>query len=771
MPFLTKSIEDIFTSCSLHILPTAAVKRDDFEASCGRSERKEQQENNDYRAAAYYHDGSRERAKVVVPMLLKFENSLDRDRMISSGIVRPNPVDLLVTEELLQDLTDGNSNEEDDNGNGAIRTPNDTNPTSSLNARDRHLWHSSIDTIGFLQEDELELDDKQLQLKFECIPKTGRTTGKDGSINAFVAADVVVEGVEIVSTQLVDLSVLQLQDHHHNRKATSEEEKDTCGIRFDVEITLRTLTNTEEEKDDDHHGAAATTSSITQAVLEIRSILECSYKTQQKGDTTYPPFLSPRDHHTTTDDASKPIDDLYLGMQALNFATEVISPDQVRTIRLDETQHRKQQPVLSYFYQTKTYTLPPHSSQTDTYESRDSIPPPTLIVDLIPALFVSFKEVSGGALPKGVTLISLGMYHSNLHKEPVVITNIALHPGHSRFFDKDAFYMLNNENLCDTTTAVTTSTNSNSCNNSDNNSNSTNGTDGIKGGEQAVINMTKHVRWGYVPGTAPTFPLILNPNEAFATVIEIHANEVMAQRSFISPICVRAVVGHTDFSSNKSSCLKTEVEGNHTSHVIVTVDAKWSTCAIAVGPTDAFRVNLAVGDSICQVGAQVTVSLKITNLSLGARDLMLIMAKDECDAKVEDKLGDSGLEESTISKGTLTESQIQFMSQSVTSSNKERTAVNDAVVYEVNNYTFGAWGLGENDDGTIRHSRDHDLLAVDAALLLGEVRGQMSVESELRFVALRDGMLNVPNFKLYDRIHEKWYDCPHNLKIVAMKRQ
>jgi hypothetical protein len=147
------------------------------------------------------------------------------------------------------------------------------------------------------------------------------------------------------------------------------------------------------------------------------------------------------------------------------------------------------------------------------------------------------------------------------------------------------------------------------------------------------------------------------------------------------------------------------------------------------------------------------------------------MAKDECDANVEDKHGDSSLEESTISKGTLTESQIQFMSQSVTSINKERTAVNVAVVYEVNNYTFGAWGLGENDDGTIRHSRDHDLLAVDAALLLGEVRGQMSVEAELRFIALRDGMLNVPNFKLYDRIHEKWYDCPHNLKIVAMKRQ
>jgi hypothetical protein len=92
-------------------------------------------------------------------------------------------------------------------------------------------------------------------------------------------------------------------------------------------------------------------------------------------------------------------------------------------------------------------------------------------------------------------------------------------------------------------------------------------------------------------------------------------------------------------------------------------------------------------------------------------------------------------------------------------------------VYEVNNYSFSAGGVGESDDGTIRHSQDHDLLTIDEALLLGEVQSQMSIEAEMRFVALRDGMLNVPDFKLYDRIHEKWYNCPHNLKIVAMKKQ
>ena len=39
----------------------------------------------------------------------------------------------------------------------------------------------------------------------------------------------------------------------------------------------------------------------------------------------------------------------------------------------------------------------------------------------------------------------------------------------------------------------------------------------------------------------------------------------------------------------------------------------------------------------------------------------------------------------------------------------------------------------------IIHHRDHELLAVDAALLLGEVKGQHSIEAELRFfVPLRE---------------------------------
>ena len=56
---------------------------------------------------------------------------------------------------------------------------------------------------------------------------------------------------------------------------------------------------------------------------------------------------------------------------------------------------------------------------------------------------------------------------------------------------------------------------------------------------------------------------------------------------------------------------------------------------------------------------------------------------------------------------------------------------------------------------------------MDAALLLGEVKGQHSIEAELRFVPLREGTLDVPNLKLYDKRGMKWYNCVHTLKIVA----
>jgi hypothetical protein len=53
----------------------------------------------------------------------------------------------------------------------------------------------------------------------------------------------------------------------------------------------------------------------------------------------------------------------------------------------------------------------------------------TLDVTLTHAFTIAVRSISGPSL--GSTLVSLTVRHSNCHAEPVTITNIALHPGHS----------------------------------------------------------------------------------------------------------------------------------------------------------------------------------------------------------------------------------------------------------------------------------------------------------------------------------------------------
>ena len=294
---------------------------------------------------------------------------------------------------------------------------------------------------------------------------------------------------------------------------------------------------------------------------------------------------------------------------------------------------------------------------------------------------VTVREIGGARAATGATLISLTMAHSNLHELPVTIHNIALHPGHSRETTSNYDYR------------------------------SIHGTDDI-------IDMSRHVRWGYAPGTAPTLPFVLSPYEALSTVIKIDASDNLSSRTLFAPIAVVAEMG------------------SNMDRLLVTTDAKYTTSREAEELSDTFRIDMSLCDTRYKVGAPLVVSLRVLNLSDEDRDLMLLMAKDE------DK---------------STKKEIKKLHQSV----------NTAVVSEVNGYTFGVWGLAGDDDGTTRHNRDHELLAVDAALLLGEVKGQHSIEAELRFVPLREGTLDVPNLKLYDKLSEKWYNCVHMLKIVA----
>ena len=63
--------------------------------------------------------------------------------------------------------------------------------------------------------------------------------------------------------------------------------------------------------------------------------------------------------------------------------------------------------------------------------------------------------------------------------------------------------------------------------------------------------------------------------------------------------------------------------------------------------------------------------------------------------------------------------------------------------------------------------RGQDLLAVDAALVLGEIKGNSSVHATLRLIPLRPGPLAIPNFRIVDSRSGKRYYCAHKLQAVA----
>jgi len=269
----------------------------------------------------------------------------------------------------------------------------------------------------------------------------------------------------------------------------------------------------------------------------------------------------------------------------------------------------------------------------------------------------------------------------------------------------------------------------------------------MQGGEFAVIDMSHSCTWSYIPNTAPSLPLTLHPNEAIATVLQIDAaEEFRSPRTFSSPISITAFTSSTD--------------------VIMTTYCKWTTARIASEAVDAFSIDMSLTQSKFYVGAPFVVTLTVLNLSQEDRDLMLLMAKDE-----EGKAGSPDASYrptiNMINAPPAAETEIDNSYDPEKREQQQQYSVNTAVVSEVNGYTFGVWGLAGEDDGTARHNRDHELLAVDAALLLGEVKGQHSIRAELRFVPLREGTLDVPNLKLYDKLGGRWYNCVHMLKIVA----
>ncbi len=435
--------------------------------------------------------------------------------------------------------------------------------------------------------------------------------------------------------------------------------------------------------------------------------------------------------------------------------------------------------------------------------------PVNLTLNLVEPLVVTVREVGGARAASGATLVSVIVSHSNQHDEDVTVTNLAIHPGHSRPWNPQMaaaeFQRQQGRGLSSGRSRSGNSVASNSLASSTGSrasvvedatvspSGSHLHNTSILAGHNAVLDLSTSARWGYAPGTAPSLPLILKPRESVATVLQIDAGENLRTRGYISPVAVTAVVGAKESDAGDADGVTAASGGELVDPiktlavpvqvpVMVSTDARWTTARLAVEPADAFRVDLSlVGSaSTCKVGAPVVVSLRVMNLSSETKDLMLLMAKDEESSRDKDGggLGFGGFSrryrknpygsssasvQSFVTAGSVPLVGGRPYSQPHSTSH----GVNTAVVSEVNGYTFGVWGLSGDDDGTSRHNRDHELLAVDAALLLGEVKAQHAIEAELRFVPLREGTLDVPNLKLYDKLGGRWYNTIHLLKLVA----
>jgi len=439
--------------------------------------------------------------------------------------------------------------------------------------------------------------------------------------------------------------------------------------------------------------------------------------------------------------------------------------------------------------------------------------PVHLSLNLVEPLVVTVREVGGARAASGATLVSVTVSHSNQHDEDVTVTNLAIHPGHSRPWDPQVaaaeFHKQRTRGMSSGRSRSGNSVTSMASAGSrasmvDDATVSPSGSHlhntSILAGHNAVLDLSTSARWGYAPGTAPSLPLVLKPRESVATVLQIDAGENLRTRGYISPVAVTAVVGAKENDAGDaggvgegSTVIVAAASGELVDPiktlavpvqvpVMVSTDARWTTARLAVEPADAFRVDLSlVGSaSTCKVGAPVVVSLRVMNLSSETKDLMLLMAKDEESSRDKDGggLGFGGFNRRYRKKpyGSSSASVQSFVTSASTPlvggrpySQLHSTShgVNTAVVSEVNGYTFGVWGLSGDDDGTARHNRDHELLAVDAALLLGEVKAQHAIEAELRFVPLREGTLDVPNLKLYDKLGGRWYNTIHLLKLVA----
>ena len=705
---------EAFASATLSIVTTDQTKGAPFSLQSDASK-------SVHNTCAYYRDSSG-RARVHARVRL-YANNGGIESLLECNCIHPTPVESSSLHSCNTQRADDDMAENND-GEKSTSQMNDGEPD----------WRDELSTIGKEVGDTPSPWFVDTSFTFECSV-TSSSTGRT------------------VEWAVEQVSILHSEIERNNNDPKSR----ISGLLFDVELAIRGNGLVKE----------GVREMLEEGQLELRAVLR--QRNKYRGDEATANVKGSISNTTKKAVATKPLlggkghVGVAAGLLGLELGGGALSP---------KSAHLRVAP-LSRAGPTATPSDTHHNATEMHYRTKiqRTTPPLRINVTLIPPLQLTVREVCGARAASGATLVEITVEHtSKWHSENVTVTGIAFHPGQSRLWEGDEDGSLGE---------VVASSSILSVNSTASNLKAFEGKS-MQGGELSVIDMSRRVRWGFAPGTSPELPLVLGPHEAFATVIQIDAGEDVRSRAFLSPITVNAMVSSYATSSRPANNNGNAAEVGE--RVMITTDARWTTSRVAVENSDAFRVEMSLRgglQTVCRVGAPLIVNLRVLNLSMDPRDLMLLMAKDgegrnsglQWEKPVEGRrvrTGRGGHLRVNVWGGTMLHNRAQLLqSQEDAVNSNESPGFNTAVVSEVNGYQFGVWGLSGNDDGTTRHHRDHELLAVDAALLLGEVKGQHSIEAELRFVPLREGTLDVPNLKLYDKRGGRWYNCVHTLKIVA----
>jgi hypothetical protein len=101
----------------------------------------------------------------------------------------------------------------------------------------------------------------------------------------------------------------------------------------------------------------------------------------------------------------------------------------------------------------------------------------------------------------------------------------------------------------------------------------------------------------------------------------------------------------------------------------------------------------------------------------------------------------------------------------------QRPATNLKVMLPENSRTetkhFSILGMGDQGEKK-SHEVRNDLLEVDEALPLAEIRSRESAETEVRFIALHEGTLRIPSFEIRYMNSNRSFRCAHNVQVVVV---